>query len=72
MKFVWQDPKDPENVLTVVRARDVVYISVSEERAMDSYNETFECTACLNLAEARALHLHLTNILHSNQEESPS
>jgi hypothetical protein len=41
-KFRWE--KYPDNVLTMLWHKDHLWISVSEEKAMDSYNENFECT----------------------------
>ena len=49
-------PHDAENSVTFALENDrTVAVSVSEERAVDSYNETFECTFRLNVQQVNAL-----------------
>jgi hypothetical protein len=52
-RFYWEDPSDWDNAVVVVATEDDgLTIAVAEEKAMDSYNETFECSICLPKAEA--------------------
>jgi hypothetical protein len=55
-----ENPSDPENALTLYRTKsDELAISVSEERAVDSYNATFECTLYVSPREARIIRDYL-------------
>lgn len=62
--FYWEDPSDAENAITVfLNQGGGLSIAVSEERAMDSYNQTFECSAFLARADAERLRDYLTEVL---------
>lgn len=59
-KFYWESPSDSENVLTVfVNEAGGLSLGVAEEKAMDSYNETFECCAFLEKQDAIRLRDYL-------------
>lgn len=49
--FVWND------------AKNHLYISVSEEQAVDSYNQMFECTLTADIEQAKQLRDWLIKIL---------
>lgn len=58
-----ENPCDSENVLTVSATEAGVCISVSDEKAVDSYNETFECAFVMTRKDAIALRDYLNNYL---------
>lgn len=68
-RFYHENENDPDNVLVMFYNQgDGLTISVAEERAMDSYNETFECTVCLSREEAERMRDYLNDILPPNKE----
>lgn len=40
----FESPHDFDNVATFTWTGEGVYVSVSEEKAVDSYNDSFECS----------------------------
>lgn len=42
--FYYENPGDSQNAITVAYDENSIIVSVAQERAMDSYNETFECS----------------------------
>ncbi len=62
--FYHEDPGDPESTITVVaNGPGGVYVTVTEERAMDSYNQTFEIGHALGRGEACRLLEFLRSLL---------
>lgn len=58
--------------IVVASTRDGVSISVSEEKAVDSYNQTFTCTMDLSREEAEQLALFLIRLCrHPSTEDTP-
>jgi hypothetical protein len=57
--LVFESNHSFEEGATVVSHGDGIRISVAEEKAMDSYNETFECSATLSRDQAVELYLWL-------------
>ena len=56
------NPRDQDNQLSIVRhPNGDVSFSVSEERAMDSYNQTFECSLTVPKAHVASIISWLTN-----------
>lgn len=54
--FVWENPREIDNSITVAPDDDgSLSVSVEEEKAVDSYNSTFNC--CVVLPKAQALKL---------------
>lgn len=55
-RFHFEDPRDSQNEVTIYPTQGGgLYVAVAEERAVDSYNETFNCTIVLTDAEAKRL-----------------
>jgi hypothetical protein len=67
----WRNPSDCENEVEFTvgpdlwnseGGRDFVNICVSDEQAMDSYNQTFACDVSLPLSVARSLRDFLNSL----------
>jgi hypothetical protein len=56
----FEDPRDQDNNMTVAPADGGVSFSVMEEKAVDSFNSTFECTLRLSYEEVEQLVSYLT------------
>lgn len=71
-RLVISDPQDFENQVTVTdgcawsdKTGRFAHIEVSEEKAVDSYNRTFECGFDLDRTQAAALRDWLNNWLET-------
>lgn len=59
-QFYWEDPSDVDNVFIAFKNEaGGLTVAVSDEKAIDSDNETFECAAALNEADAVRLRDYL-------------
>lgn len=66
--FFAEHPEDSANSITVVSTKSGnVSISVSDEKAVGSYNENFECTISLPREEAEKLAQALAGYLQSHK-----
>jgi len=54
--FEWTNPNDSDNELEVVSGEDGLTISVTDEKAVDSYNSNFTCEIVLPREAVIALH----------------
>ena len=54
-RFHYDNPSDSENEITVYLEDGALYVAVADEKAVDSYNSTFECS--IYLPEPAALKL---------------
>jgi hypothetical protein len=54
--FYYEEERDPDNVAVIFPNQGGgLTVSVSEEHAMDSYNQTLECTVALDAKQAERL-----------------
>lgn len=69
--FRVEHPGDPDNVLTIAKSNEGrLIVSVSEEQAVDSYNQTFDCSIYLPQSVARKMAEAITLWLSKNSVES--
>ncbi len=62
--FYWESRSDSENALVVfLNEADGLSVAVSDEKAVDSYNSTFECCAFLDREDAERLRDYLMDVL---------
>lgn len=67
--FYWENESDPDNAMSIfLNQGGGLSIAISDEKAMDSYNQTFECAAFLNRAEAERLRDFLIQELETQKE----
>lgn len=59
-RYYFEVDSDPQNAMTLFANKSGgLTIAVSEEKAMDSYNEAFECSISLDANEAKKLRNYL-------------
>ena len=77
-RFYWNyvNPRDPDNEIEVTRSSGYspdpdgwITVTVSDEKAVDSYNQTFSCSIMLSDDVARALLDHLTTLLEAKADK---
>lgn len=54
-RFLVENPRDSSNTLTVVGDDTGLRIAVADEKAVDSYNQEFECDIDLTIEQSLAL-----------------
>jgi hypothetical protein len=58
-RFRYENPEDGENIINVYTHNGKLGVSISDEKAMDSYNETFTCDISLPVEAAKLLRDYL-------------
>ena len=63
--FYWEgDGLSYDNAISIfLNQKDELTIAVTQEQAVDSYNQTFECTAYLSRQDAERLRDYLVKVL---------
>lgn len=62
-RFRYEDPRDAENEMRAhIDFQRNLYLAVAEEKAVDSYNHTFDCQIMLPESEAKKLRDYLNRI----------